>query len=114
MAYNLWIVQINSITIEAWWTHEIEEFLRNKQILADLNFWTIDPKFSQIVANYMAYNLWKFKIDWFALFSLNHFCQFTCRSLLILLNRSFAPEIKVCSRAMSEWAIGKSDVPSSD
>jgi len=30
------------------------------------------------------------------------FCQFARRSLLILFNRSFAPESKVRSRAMSE------------
>ena len=41
------------------------------------------------------------------------FCQFACRSLLFFLNCSFAPEIKVRSRAKSDWAISKSNVPSS-
>ena len=38
---------------------------------------------------------------------------FSIRSLLIWLNYSCTLEIKVCSRAMSKWAIWKSDVPSS-
>ena len=34
-----------------------------------------------------------------------------CPSSLILINRSFPPEIKVRSRAMSKWAIWKSNMP---
>ena len=41
------------------------------------------------------------------------FCQFTYRSSLFFFNRSFAPEIKVRSRAKSDWEFSKSDVPSS-
>jgi len=42
------------------------------------------------------------------------FFQLAHRSSLISVNCSFALEIKVHSRAMSEWAIWKSDVPCSD
>ena len=46
IANNLWQFQIKNIKIEAWRTHETEEFLQNKQICSDLNFLVIDPKFS--------------------------------------------------------------------
>ena len=32
---------------------------------ADLNLWAINLKFSQILENYVTYNLWKFQIDSF-------------------------------------------------
>ena len=41
------------------------------------------------------------------------FCQFACRSLLLFLLSAIAPKIKVRSRAKSNWAISKSDAPSS-
>ena len=61
-------------------------------------------------------------VFWSSTFSLNRswanppkngIFQFAHHSSLILINRSFALEIKVCSRAMSERIIWKSDVPSS-
>ena len=36
---------------------------RNKKTRADLTFWAIDPKFSYVVDNFMAYNLYKFQVD---------------------------------------------------
>ena len=56
MAYNLSKFQIDSIKIEAWQTHQTEEFLWNEKICADINCWVID-------LTDMAYNLWKFQID---------------------------------------------------
>ena len=53
MAYNLWKFKIEGIKIEAWQTHETEEFLRNKNIRSDFNFLASDLKYSQIVDNYM-------------------------------------------------------------
>ena len=40
-------------------------------------------------------------------------CQFTCCSSIFFFNRSFAPEIKVRSRAKSDRAIWKKDAPTS-
>ena len=42
------------------------------------------------------------------------FCQFAHCASLFLLRSAIAPKIKVRSRAKSDWAISKSDVPSSD
>jgi len=41
MPEKLWIagVQIDSSQIEAWGTHETEEFLQDKEICADLSLW---------------------------------------------------------------------------
>ena len=41
----------------------MEEFARNKEIRADLNFCAIDPKSLQIVGHIVVYNLIKFQID---------------------------------------------------
>jgi len=43
--------------IEAWVTHEKVEFSLNKEIRAGLNFTCINLKFSQIVDNFVTYNL---------------------------------------------------------
>ncbi len=36
---------------------ETKKWLQNEKNCADFNFWAIDPKCSQIVANYVAYHL---------------------------------------------------------
>ena len=57
ITYNLWKFLIDSINIEAWATHEKVDFLLNKEIRAGLNFIGINLRFSQIVDNYVTYNL---------------------------------------------------------
>ena len=42
------------------------------------------------------------------------FCQFPRRSSLFFLLSAIAPKMQVRSRAKSDWAISKSDVPSSE
>ena len=39
------------------------------------------------------------------------YCKFAHRSSHFFLLSAITPKIKVCSRAMSDWAISKSDVP---
>ena len=59
---SIWKFQIDSIKIKAWVTHEKVEFLLTKEIPAGLNFIGINLKFSQIVDNYVTYNLYNFQI----------------------------------------------------
>ena len=73
VVYNFWQFQIDSSQIEVLklaliflfhlhWKN-LEEFLGNTNIPADLNFWGIDLKFLHIVDNLEAHNLLKFQID---------------------------------------------------
>ena len=62
MVNNLQKFQIDNIKIEAWATHETEEFLQKIKICADLNFCFIDLKFQEVVDKYMTYNLLMFQI----------------------------------------------------
>ena len=71
---------------------------------------------------FLRFNLWNRSLNYCALFSLYRswannsdfgFYQFTRRSLLFFLLSTIAPKIMVRSRAKSDWAVSKSDLPSS-
>ena len=63
MAYILYKFQADSLKKRPWPIQNAEEFFSEQKTCADLNFWAIDPKFLYVVDSFMAYNLWKFKID---------------------------------------------------
>ena len=89
VVYNLWKFQIDSsqieITTNIFFTQTVKKLAGSQStgesvlpdvqstgewfyclyeiFRTDLNWWAINLKFSQIVENYVTYNLWKFQID---------------------------------------------------